>query len=79
MLSPPLVSPPGGVGVGREPVDTLLPVSPEGGGAAPFDAPLSDGTAVGAAMTRSPNTSNRSRSGKVSVGKGVGVGVGGAE
>lgn len=65
--------------MGRDPLDTLLPESSEGGGADPLVSPLSVGTAVGAAMTLSPKTSSRSRSGKVSVGKGVGVGVGGAE
>lgn len=79
MLSPPLVSSVAGAGVGGEPVDVSVPESVGGGGAAPSVEPLSEGTAVGAAMTRSPNTSSRSRSGRVSVGKGVGVGVGGAE
>lgn len=79
MLSPPSVSLLGGDGEGLEPVDPLVPVPDEAGGEELSALVLSVGAAVGAAMTRSPKTSNLSRSGSVSVGNGVGDGVGGAE
>ena len=79
MLSPPSVSLDGGDGDGLEPVDPLVPVFDVGGGEETLAPELSVGAAVGAAMTRSPKTSNLSRSGSVSVGNGVGDGVGGAE